>query len=148
MRTLVFMAALGTALAGQAAPSAASPGEPKGEVVAESGSGPVLVDKLVVLFEQMASSKAKIDPVLDDLMASAKKARAEQRVDARFFARYTRLLQVFKLVTLEDKEGILRPIADRECAAFIKDIEGTEPAECTVPALAKAITRELQSLKE
>ncbi len=145
MRTLVLMTALAVALAGRATAFA---GETKAEGTEGSGTAAVLVEKLVVLFEQMASSKAKVDPVLDDLMASVKKARAEQRIDDRFYARYTRLLRVFKLVTLEDREGILRPIADRECTQFIKDVEGTSPAECTIPAVAKAITRELQSLKE
>lgn len=146
MRKLAFVTALALALAGLTSPSVASPDETKA-VTVESPSGPVLVDKLVVLFEQMAASKARIDPVLDELMASAKKARAEQRVDARFFARYTRLLRVFKLMTLDDKEGILRSVADRECTSLIKDVEGAE-AECSVPALAKAITHELQRLKE
>ncbi len=145
MRTLVLMTAFGVALAGQATVFA---GELKAEVGEGSGTAAVLVEKLVVVFEQMATSKARVDPVLDDLMAFAKKARAEQRVDERFYVRYTRLLRVFKLVTLEDREGILKPIADRECTQFIKDIEGTSPAECTVPAVAKAITHELQSLKE
>ncbi len=108
----------------------------------------VLVDKLVVLFEQMGQSPIKVDAVLDDLMASAKKAKAEQRIDESFFDRYARLLQVFKLMTLEDKEGILRSITERECVAFIADVQGgPAPSECSLPALAKAITRELESLK-
>ncbi len=109
----------------------------------------VLVDRLVVIFEQMAQGPIKIDMVLDEQMAAAKRAKAERRIDAAFFDRYTRLLRVFKLMTIEDREGILRSIADRECVAFIRDIDGAgAPGDCSAPVLAKAIARELESLKQ
>ncbi len=143
MRRPILMLTLALGLAATGTAWAASPNP------APDKTDRVLVDKLVVLFEQMAQSPIKIDAVLDELMASAKKARAEQRIDGQFFSRYTRLLRVFKLMTLEDKEGILRPVTERECLALIRDVEGGgAPAECSVPALAKAVTRELESLKE
>ncbi len=139
MRRLILILTLTTALFGLVRPTLAA---------GSARTDRMLVDKLVVLFEQMAQNPIKIDLVLDELMASAKKAKAEQRIDGQFYDRYSRLLLIFKLMTLEDKEGILRSIGDRECVAFIKDVQGgAAPSECTVPLLAKAITQELESLK-
>ncbi len=116
----------------------------------EDPAGRALVDKLVVLFEQVAQSPVpvKIEATLDEVMASAKKARAEKRIEAGFFERYTRVVRVFKLVTLDDKEGILRPIAEREFASFVKDVENVDaPQPVPLGTLARAITHELESLK-
>lgn len=118
-------------------------------------AGYALIDKFVVLFDQMttAATVSDVDPQLQEMMAMAKKAKAEGRITQDFFSRYARLLMVVKLITMPDRERILAPVADIQFSAFIRDVSGT-PAQAkvdagpTVAALAKSITLELDALKK
>lgn len=105
----IGMAVLAILLAGQSARAAEQ-------------AGYVLVDKLVTLFNQMANSPDvsydQINSASSEMMVMARQAKAEQRVDQQFFDRYSRILRLIKLVIIEDKAEILRPISGPECAAF------------------------------
>ncbi len=118
-------------------------------------AGYVMIDKFVVLFEGMTTSASfeDVDPQLQEMMATAKKAKAEGRITQDFFTRYARLLMIVKLITMPDRERILAPIADIQFNAFIRDVSGTPVqakanAATTVTALAKSITQELDHLKK
>jgi hypothetical protein len=122
-------------------------------VFAAGTAGQLLVDKLSLLFNQMATSPdvsyEQINGPITEMMATAKKAKEEQRIGQEFYGRYTRLLRIIKLVITEDKEKILAPVADKECASFIKDVTGKEvPAEANLASLAQSITLELGNLKK
>ncbi|RPI23739.1 MAG: hypothetical protein EHM61_19015 [Acidobacteria bacterium] len=114
-------------------------------------AGYVLIDKFVVLFEGITSSSGgDVDPGLQEMMAMAKKAKAEGRLTQEFFDRYARLLMVVKLAMIPDRERILAPLADIQFKAFVRDVSGA-PVQDTPPsiaALAKAITQELDNLKK
>lgn len=123
-----------------AAPGTASAGDP---------AGYALLDRFVVQFEEMArqgSGGEKLEAALGEMMALARKAQGESRVDAPFFDRYTRLLRVLKLVTMKDPEGILRPVAEREIGDLTRDVLGERKTD--IGSLASAISRELDALRK
>lgn len=111
-------------------------------------AGYVLLDKTVGTFERMArqgSSAADLESALAEMMALAKKARAEKRIDEAFFARYTRLIRILRLTTLSDPEGILAPTIEREVTSFVGDVSGQPSSD--IGKLAEAMSVELDSLK-
>jgi hypothetical protein len=121
--------------------------------LASDRAGYVLVDKLVVLFNNMASSPDvsydQINTPITEMMMLAKKAKAEQRIDQQFFDRYTRILRVIKLVIIEDKAEILKPISGPECASFVKDVTGkAAEGDANLAVTAQAISKELENLKK
>jgi len=116
-------------------------------------AGYVLVDKLVLLFNQMASSTTldpdQVSKSLAEIMSLARTAKAEHRIDDQFFERYSRVLRMIKLATIKDEGDILKPLAQQEFAAFIQDVTGKKvEGQPTIPLLAQAITQELESLKK
>jgi hypothetical protein len=119
--------------------------------LAADKAGYVLLDKMVTQFNQMAQGPSKgpeISKALDEMMALAKKAQAEKRIDETFFRRYTRVLMVMRLVTMDHSQGILVPLAEQQFAAFVKDVTGASGEGKTLVAeLAKAIIQELDNLK-
>lgn len=123
--------------------------------LAAEQAGYVLVDKLVGLFNQMANSPDvsydQINSAISEMMVTARQAKAEQRIDQQFFDRYSRILRVIKLVIIEDKAEILRPISGPECAAFIRDVTGQKikgTGEANLAMTAQAIAKELENLKK
>jgi hypothetical protein len=121
--------------------------------LAADQAGYLLIDKLVVLFNQMASSQTasyeQVNTPISEMMVLARQARAEKRIDQQFFDRYARILRIIKLAIIEDNAEILLPISGPECAAFVKDITGQKVEGATnLSALAQAITKELDNLKK
>jgi hypothetical protein len=115
-------------------------------------AGYVLLDKMVTQFDRMAHASpglgAEISSALDEMMALAKKAQAEKRIDETFFRRYTRVLMVMRLVIMDDPQGILVPLAEQQFSAFVKDTTGASgEGKPAVAELAKAIAQELDNLK-
>jgi hypothetical protein len=115
-------------------------------------AGYVLLDKTVTQLDQMAdaskTTEAEVTKWLNELMALAKQAKAEKRIDETFFRRYTRVLALLRLVAIEDKERILVPYTERELAQFVKDVTGATVTDKALPfEVAKAITKELDDLK-
>ncbi|MGD0501084.1 MAG: hypothetical protein ABSC23_21960 [Bryobacteraceae bacterium] len=116
-------------------------------------AGYALVDKLVLFFNETASSTVAhydvINDFINETMAQAKAARAEQRVSQEFYDRYTRVLRIFKLRITDDKEGVLAPIADQEYIAFVKAVTGKELHTApSIAVLAQAVMQELENLKK
>lgn len=91
-------------------------------------TGYALLDKIIVFFQDMAEKgtggREKVEPFLQEMMSEVKKARVQALVDPVFFKRYTRLLMVMKLAIVEDPEGILGSLINREVSQFIEDVKG------------------------
>ena len=111
-------------------------------------AGYALLDKFVAQFEQAArqgSSGTALDPALGEMITLARKARDEQRIDAKFFERYARVIRVFKLATIRDPDQILRPVVEREISEFVRDVSGEKKGD--IGAFAAAIAQEIDSLR-
>jgi hypothetical protein len=94
-------------------------------------AGYLLLDKIITGFKTMAEKGSggyeSVNNLLEEAMAEAKAARAQEKIDAPFFSRYRRLLVVAKLAIVDipyDKEGILDEFIVREINSFINDITG------------------------
>ena len=124
-----------------------------GQAMAVDQAGYVLLDRLVVFFNQTASSTTvsyhTINQAITEMMAQAKAAKSEQRIEEGFFNRYTRVLRLFKLRITDDKEGILGPITDQEYTAFVRDVTGKKlQGVPSIAMLSQAVTQELANLKK
>lgn len=111
------------------------------------------MDKVISTFKGMAEKgtggREKVIPVLEEMMADAKKAKDQEQVDPVFFNRYNRLLMVMKLLLVEDREGILRPVIEREVGEFVWDVEGIKlqgSGKKTIGFVSQAIADELVNL--
>lgn len=125
-----------------------------GTALAGDDAGYVLLEKMTTQFQAMGAQTdgAQLQAALDGMMASAKLAKAEARIDQEFFDRYVRVLGVVRMLTLKDPEGILVPLFDREIAAFVTSVLGSQatraPGTLTpMPEIARALKSELDSLK-
>jgi hypothetical protein len=125
-------------------------------VAASAGNddaGYVLLEKLTTQFQQLGSHTAapQLETALNEMMASAKRAKAEARIDQEFFDRYVRVLRVVRALTLPDPEGILYPLLDGEVSAFVDSVLGPRatraPGSSPMAEIASAIKKELDSLK-
>ena len=125
-------------------------------VFAADTTGTALLDKYVLSFKGMAEKgtggREIISESLAEMMAEAKKASAEDKIDPVFFRRYRRLLMVTKLAIVEDREGILGDLIQQEVGGFIADKIGEwidlqkdeQPAR--IGAIADALANEVLDL--
>jgi len=111
------------------------------------------LDKVISTFKGMAEKgtggREKVIPALEEMMADAKKAKDQEQIDPVFFNRYNRLLMVMKLFLVEDEEGILRPVIEREVGDFVWDVEGIKldgSGKKTIGFVSQAIADELVNL--
>jgi hypothetical protein len=92
--------------------------------------GYALLDALGQAFRQMAATGSggveNMTRAVEGFMVDAKKARAENQIDAVFFARYGRILGIIKLVVAPDPSGILSHMIDQELRTFVYDILGED----------------------
>jgi hypothetical protein len=116
-------------------------------------AGYSLLDKVISTFKEMAEKgsggREKVIPSLEEMMAVAKKAKDQEQIDPVFFNRYNRLLMIMKLVLVEDKEGILGPVIEREIGEFVWDVEGIKlegSGKKTIGFVSQAIADELINL--
>jgi len=130
------------------------------EPAAKDEVGYVLLDKIIIGFQKMASEGSGgyefVDKLLQEAMAEAKVARAQGKIDAYFFKRYARMLLVAKLAIVNapyDREGILDGFITREINVYIEDVTG-EPGSLRaegenkrgVGAIAGAMAEEILNL--
>jgi hypothetical protein len=120
---------------------------------ADKQAGYVLLDKVISTFKGMAEKgsggRDKVNSALEEMMADAKKAKDQEQIDPVFFNRYNRLLMVLKLLLVEDEEGILGPVIEREVGEFVKDVEGIKldsPGKEAIGQVSEAIADELVNL--
>ncbi len=123
-----------------------------GSAVAADDAGYVLLEKMATQFQQIGehSAPAQLETALADMMATAKRAKAESRIDQEFFDRYVRVVRVVRALTVPDPEGILRPILEKEITAFVASVLGPQAMqspESSIAVIARAIKSELDALK-
>ena len=127
-----------------------------GNALAGDDAGYVLLEKMTTQIQQMGQQnmldEAQLGAALNEMMASAKRAKAEARIDQEFFDRYVRLVRVVRMLTVKDPEGILVPLYDREISAFVASVLGPQAAQAPgaltpMPDIARALKSELDSLK-
>ena len=121
-------------------------------------AGYTLLESLVVAFSDMALTGKggfdEVNPMLQRQMVMLKKARSQNQVDALFYRRYHRILEVLKLTIRKketDPEGILDDFTHQEIKKFIMDVTG---ADATIPppehrgigAIAGTIAEEIINL--
>jgi hypothetical protein len=96
-----------------------------------------------------SGGREKVIPALEEMMADAKRAKDQEQIDPVFFNRYNRLLMVMKLFLVEDEEGILGPVIEREIREFVWDVEGIKldgAGEKNIGYVSEAIADELVNL--
>ena len=121
---------------------------------AKEEAGYALLDKLNLGFREMAMKGTggweKVNKLLEELMADAKKAKKEGLIDPVFYRKYTHLLMILKLVVIPDKEGILTPLIDREVGNFVENVTGKRIENITdkskIGCFASAIVEEIMNL--
>ena len=122
-------------------------------LAAQGKEGTALLDRLNLMFKDLAEKgsggEAAVVPGLQALLADAKKAREENRIDAVFFRRYRRILMVLRLMVLEDNQGILSPLIERELGDFVEDVKGERiemSGEKAIAAVAGSVAAEILDL--
>lgn len=94
-------------------------------------AGYALLDSFVLMFmksaEECKGGRESFEGAIQGLMAEAKKARSQNQINSLFFSKYRRLLMIVNLLIIEDPEGILKPLVEKEVLEFIEDIEGEKP---------------------
>ncbi len=118
-------------------------------------AGYVLLEKVTTQIQQMgqqrAPDEAQLQAALDGMMASAKLAKAESRIDQEFFERYARVVRVIRVLTIKDPEGILLPLFEKEVSSFVTSVLGPQAsgaAMTPMPEIARALKVELDALKQ
>lgn len=118
-----------------------------------------LLDKLVLSFKDMAEKgiggEEVVSNALNEMMAAAKKAETQGQIDPVFSRRFKRILLILKLAITEDKEGILKPVIEREIEEFVKDICGETGADVNkkgkpvigIGQIAGAVAEEILNLR-
>lgn len=118
-----------------------------------------LLDKLVLAFKNMAEKGTGgtevVNNALNEIMATAKKAKAQGQLDPVFSRRFRRILVILRLAIVEDEEGILEPLIKREIEDFVKDIYGEIAVDVDkkgkpaigIGRIAGAVAEEILNLK-
>jgi len=116
-------------------------------------AGHVLLDSLIGMFQTMAATgsggKDKVNTEIEGIMAETKKAFSEAKIDPYFFRHFHRILLVIKLTIVEDKQGILGPLIEREAEEFVSDMMGAQKGRETssIGVLAEALQQGMLNLQ-
>lgn len=120
----------------------------------EKSAGYALLDKIIGTFRELAEKgtggEEALNKPLQEMMAEAKKAKAQGQLDALFYRRFTRLLMLIKLVVANDPEGILTPLREREISEFVEEVKGQTTSEIGGPKIgiiSDAIAEEILDLR-
>jgi len=125
-------------------------------IAEDKAAGYALLEKIVSTFREMAEKgtggEKIVNPALQEMMAEAKKAKAQGQLDPVFYRRFTRILMVMKLFVIpNDPEGILSPLIEREISEFVADVKGEIESEIKgtkgVGIVADALTEEILNLR-
>jgi hypothetical protein len=120
----------------------------------EKSAGYALLDKIIGTFQEMAvkgtGGEEALNKPLQEMMAQAKKTKAQGQLDPLFYRRFTRLLMLIKLMVTNDPEGILMPLREREINEFVEEVKGETPSEIggsKIGIVSDAITEEILDLR-
>ncbi len=119
----------------------------------KSDSGNVLLERLIGMFQTMAATgsggRDKVNSELEATMAETKKAFSENKIDPYFFRHFHRILLVIKLTIVEDQQGILGPLIEREAEEFASDMMGAQKGRETssIGVLAEALQEGILNLQ-
>lgn len=85
--------------------------------------------------------REKVDSALSELMADARQALSEKKIDSVFFYRFNRLLMIIKLTIVEDEKGILTPLIESEIEHFVLEKTGEKinMQEGSIGTVAQAV---------
>lgn len=115
--------------------------------------GYALIDAIGQTFHDMAMTGSggveKVNTAVEKLMADARKAKEENRIDGVFLARYARILAIIKVAVAPDPEGILVPMFDDELRRFVREVLGEDyktSGPQAIGQVANAIADELINL--
>ncbi|OGD18403.1 MAG: hypothetical protein A2W03_06750 [Candidatus Aminicenantes bacterium RBG_16_63_16] len=124
-----------------------------GASAVEKQAGYTLIDAIGQTFHEMAMSGSggveKVNTAVEKLMAEARKAKEENRIDGVFFSRYARILAIIKVAVAPDPEGILVPMFDDELRRFVREVLGEDyktSGPQAIGQVANAIADELINL--
>jgi hypothetical protein len=99
-------------------------------VPAPKKAGYGLIDVYIKAFKNMALmgsvTNEGLNAELDKMMVEAKKAKTGGDIDAIFFARYSRLIGMTKLILFKDPEQVIAPFLNGEIGRFVRDTLGEE----------------------
>jgi hypothetical protein len=120
----------------------------------EKSAGYALLDKIIGTFQELAvkgtGGEEALNKPLQEMMAQAKKAKAQGQLDPLFYRRFTRLLMLIKLIVTNDPEGILIPLREREISEFVEEVKGETTSEIggsKIGIVSDAITEEILDLR-
>jgi hypothetical protein len=141
-----------------AAVSVAAAGEPSAGQAAGIKTASSLLDKLTGTFKHLAESgtggRAALEQVMQGLVAEARAARAQKQLDPVFHYRFLRLMSIIQMAIVEDPQGILVPLFNREVGGFLEEVTGERPALPSHPgggpglaAIAGALAEEILNLR-
>ena len=141
-----------------AVPAAASADSPDAAQAAGIKTGAVLLDKLTATFKHLAESgtggREALEQAMQELITGARQARAQKQIDAVFFFKFNRLMTVIQLAIVEDPQGILGSIVDREVGDFIEEVTGEkvtisskEGKGVGLASIADALANEILNLR-
>lgn len=116
-------------------------------------AGNVLLERLIGMFQTMATTgsggKDKVSTEIEGIMAETKKAFSENKVDPYFFRHFHRILLVIKLTIVEDQQGILGSLIEREAEEFVSDMMGAQKGRdaSSIGVLAEALQQGILNLQ-
>ncbi len=116
-------------------------------------AGNVLLERLIGMFQTMAATgsggRDKVNTELEGTMAETKKAFLEDKIDPYFFRHFHRILLVIKLTIVEDQQGILGSLIEREAEEFVSDMMGVQKGRDTssIGVLAEALQQGILNLQ-
>lgn len=99
--------------------------------------------------ERGTGEREKVDNALEEIMAEAKKVKADEKIDSVFFWRFNRVLMVLKLSIIKDRESILGPLIEKEIGEFVEEITGEKfdiKGTKGIGKIAAAIAEEILNL--
>jgi len=116
-------------------------------------AGNVLLERLIGMFQTMAATgsggRDKVNTEIEGIMAETKKAFSENKIDPYYFRHFHRILLVIKLTIVEDQEGILGSLIEREAEEFVSDMMGAQKGRdaSSIGVLAEALQQGFLNLQ-
>ncbi len=127
----------------------------EGSPAAPKKGGYTLLDMYIKSFQEMATQGTSVEGLEKNLQAMAAetiKAKDAGEINLVFYARFTRVLALTKLIIKPDPGSLLMPVIDREVADFLMDVTGERvvpplQGSAAIGQVANAFAEELINLQ-